>query len=106
LCFQPEQIEAWKTQPDRYGCIHPALIVSGFEELTRSCIDEYTAREKYNRKLEKFRFDALRLYLGIIKNNDMYSIEAREKIWEEFCRRAKATEEEKNAAEKAAPRVM
>jgi hypothetical protein len=105
LCFQPEQIEAWKTQPDRYGCIHPALIVSGFEDLTQSCIDEYTAREKYNRKLEKFRFDALRLYWGIIKNNDMYSIEAREKIWEEFCQKAKATEDEKIAAEKAAHRI-
>ena len=105
LCFQPEQIEAWKSQPDRYGCIHPALIVSGFEDLTQSCIDEYTAREKYNRKLEIFRINAIRLYCDIIKNNVIYSREERQKIWEEFCRRAKATEEEKNAAEKAAPRV-
>ena len=29
----------------------------------------------------------------------------REKIWEEFCQKAKATEEEKIAAEKAVPRI-
>ena len=33
------------------------------------------------------------------------SNEEREKIWEEFCQKAKATEEEKNAAEKAVPRI-
>lgn len=107
LCFQPEQIEAWETQPKRYGCIHGALNVSGFEELIQACWNEYRAREEYNKKLRKFRLSTLTLFRKFLFDGRVsFGEDEREKIWEEFCRRAKASDEEKSAAEKAVPAIV
>lgn len=101
LCFQPEQLDAWESQLERYGCIRGALNVSYFDELIHACQNEYKARDNYNKRIVKFRQDVIALFYDMIKTNGSYPKMDSETVWNEFCQRANVTEEEKMAAEKA-----
>lgn len=95
LSYQPEQIELWKTQPERYNCIHGALMVNDFRELADICIKEYDARKKYNLKLRYFRVNALRALRAAVEGvNANGNNGEKSSCWEEVCRRAKVTTEE------------
>ena len=72
----------------------------------RAVKEKLDFRSYYNQKVIEFRRFAFSVFHKEICSGFEKVEESRRKlIWEEFCRRAKATEEEKNAAEKAAPRV-
>ena len=66
----------------------------------KECWMEYNARAAYNRKLNEFRAAALESIYNAIKRGlaGMPDVE-RAEIWDEFCRRAKATAEERRKAE-------
>jgi hypothetical protein len=72
----------------------------------RAVKEKLDFRNYYNRKVIEFRQFAFSVFYKAIYSGFEKSEEFnRKQIWEEFCRRAKATEEEKNAAEKAVPRI-
>ena len=66
----------------------------------RACKAKFRFRQEYNRRLPEFRKEALGcLHRAIIEGyKDRTDVEHKA-IWDEFCRRAKATAEEKSAAE-------
>ena len=66
----------------------------------RACKAKFRFRKEYNRRLAEFRKEALGcLHRAIIEGyKDRTDVEHKA-IWDEFCRRAKATAEEKSAAE-------
>ena len=66
----------------------------------RACKAKFRFRQVYNRRLPEFRKKALGcMYRAIIEGyKDRTDVE-RKAIWDEFCRRARATAEEKSAAE-------
>ena len=68
--------------------------------------EKFKFRKIYNKNLAEFRaFAFAEIRKSILTGYGDGSNVNREKIWEEFCQKAKATEEEKNAAEKAVPGV-
>lgn len=68
--------------------------------------EKFRFRKVYNKNLKEFRVFAFVTLRKVITDGfRSRSKEEREKIWEEFCQKAKATEEEKIAAEKAVPRI-
>ena len=72
----------------------------------RAVKEKLDFRNYYNRKVIEFRQFAFGVfYQAICGGFEKVEDSSREKIWEEFCQKAKATEEEKNAAEKAVPRI-
>lgn len=72
----------------------------------RAVKEKLDFRSYYNQKVIEFRRFAFSVFHKEICNGFEKVEESRRKlIWEEFCRRAKATEEEKIAAEKAVRRV-
>lgn len=72
----------------------------------RAVKEKLDFRSYYNQKVIEFRRFAFSVFHKEICSGFEKVEESRRKlIWEEFCRRAKATEEEKNAAEKAVRRV-
>lgn len=72
----------------------------------RAVKEKLDFRSYYNQKVIEFRRFAFSVFHKEICSGFEKVEESRRKlIWEEFCRRAKATEEEKIAAEKAAPSV-
>lgn len=69
--------------------------------------EKFKFRKIYNKNLADFRtFVFVTLREGILKGQRSMTSAGREKIWEEFCRRAKASDEEKAAAEKAVPAIV
>ena len=65
----------------------------------RECRDKFHFRRTYNERLPKFREEALGCFHVAIVNGYADRTEAeRETIWDEFCRRAKASDSEKEAA--------
>lgn len=71
----------------------------------RACVDKYQFRKLYNERLGKFRMYAMTLFYNVIKNEVSRHGNCN-KTWQEFCRRAKASAEEKAAAEKAIPAIV
>lgn len=73
----------------------------------RACKAKFRFRREYNRRLPVFRKEALEcFYRAIIGGyKDRTDIE-RKAIWDEFCRRAKATAEEKSVAEALVRNVL
>ena len=68
--------------------------------------EKFKFRKIYNKNLAEFRaFAFAEIRKSILTGYGDGSNVNREKIWEEFCQKAKATEEEKIAAEKAVPRI-
>ena len=68
--------------------------------------EKFRFRKVYNKNLKEFRVFAFVTLRKVITDGfRSRSKEEREKIWEEFCQKAKATEGEKIAAEKAVPRI-
>ena len=68
--------------------------------------EKFRFRKVYNKNLKEFRVFAFVTLRRVITDGfHSRSNEEREKIWEEFCQKAKATEDEKIAAEKAVPRI-
>ena len=68
--------------------------------------EKFRFRKVYNKNLKEFRVFAFVTLRKVITDGfRSRSKDEREKIWEEFCQKAKATEEEKIAAEKAVPRI-
>ena len=66
----------------------------------RACKAKFRFRKEYNRRLAEFRKEALGcLHRAIIEGYKDRTAVERKAIWDEFCRRAKATAEEKSAAE-------
>ena len=66
----------------------------------RACKAKFRFRQKYNRLLPSFRKEALACMHRAIAEGYKDRTEAERKaIWDEFCRRAKATAEEKSAAD-------
>ncbi len=66
----------------------------------RQCREKYRFRRLYNERLPKFRVAALAAMRGaIMKGYENKTSEERVAIWEEFCRRAKATPDERKKAE-------
>ena len=66
----------------------------------RECREKFRFRRLYNDRLPKFRVAALAAMRGaIMKGYENKTEEEREAIWEEFCRRAKATPDERKKAE-------
>ena len=68
--------------------------------------EKFKFRKIYNKNLAEFRsFAFAEIRKLILTGYGDGSNVNRGKIWEEFCQKAKATEEEKIAAEKAVPRI-
>ena len=66
----------------------------------RECREKFRFRRLYNDRLPKFRVAALAAMRGaIMKGYENKTEEERVAIWEEFCRRAKATPDERKKAE-------
>ena len=68
--------------------------------LWQSSLSLLAPRRLYNERLPKFRVASLTTMRGAIMNGyENRTAEEREAIWDEFCRRAKATSEERKKAE-------
>ena len=73
---------------------------SDHEDICYACREKFRFRRLYNDRLPKFRVAALAAMRGaIMKGYENKTEEEREAIWEEFCRRAKATPDERKKAE-------
>ena len=83
--------------PRLYGDV---TFVSVLGRHGRECREKYRFRRLYNERLPAFRAAALAAFRkSVVEGFKDRGAEAREAIWDEFCRRAKATEAEKRAAE-------
>ena len=85
------------TPPRMYGDLTFVSVIGRFG---RECREKFRFRRLYNDRLPKFRVAALAAMRGaIMKGYENKTEEEREAIWAEFCRRAKATSEERKKAE-------
>ena len=88
-----------------FGSNHPPRVAGGISAArrnwgpeARACMAKYEFRRLYNKNLREFRVEAVSLFRRVIATGYKdSSVGEREKIWEEFCRRAKVTEREKSA---------
>lgn len=85
------------TPPRMYGDL---TFVSVAGKFGRECREKFRFRRLYNERLPKFRVAALSAMRGAVMNGYKdRTAEERDSIWDEFCRRAKATAEERKQAE-------
>lgn len=74
-----------------------------FGPRARECNAKYEFRKVYNGNLAKFRVAALSLFYRTITNElNHLTVAERASLWDEFCRRGKASEAEKARAENLA----
>lgn len=99
LCYTPEQLAAHKALEDDYRIV-PALFTRKLDGFAKEYWDEFEARDQYNAQLAEFRGSVLACFCRVIKSADFGETDCRA-IWDEFCRRAKASDLEKSAAEKS-----
>ncbi len=85
------------TPPRMYGDLTFVSVIGRFG---RECREKFRFRRLYNDRLPKFRVAALAAMRGaIMKGYENKTAEERVAIWDEFCRRAKATPDERKKAE-------
>ena len=78
-----------------------ALFTRKLDGFSKEYWDEFEARDQYNAQLAEFRDSVLACSGRVIKDADFGATDC-QAVWDEFCRRAKASVLEKSAADKAA----
>lgn len=99
LYYTPERI-ACNEECFRKTGMRGALKAGPHFRMYWECLAEYNARSHYNALLQEFRAAALGSFYAAIMNGYSGSTDGeRRAIWDEFCRRANASEGERDAAE-------